>query len=646
MISFFRRALSSWVVLGLLALIMIAFIVTGVGTPSGLDNLSGGGSNVAKVGGSTISSTDAATRVQAQLDGARQQNPSLEIGAFVRSGGVDEVVDQMVNGRAFEQFGLKYGMTVSNRLVDGEIAAIPAFRGPSGSFDRNTFLGVLAQRKLNERIVREDFARDKMTNALILPAAGVARVPVGLVTPIAALLLEARTGQIGIVPTAAIASGAPASDAELQKFYQRQLTRYTVPETRVIRYALFDRNRFEGKVSATEAEIAQAYKANSAQYAAKETRVLSQVVVPTQAVAAQIAAKARSGIALAAAAKASGAEATTLAAQDQSAYAGLAASPAIAKAAFAAAKGAILDPQKSPLGWLVVQVDAINRTGGKSLSDERAALSAQIVKQKVDVALADLVTKLEDAVADGSTFDDVIKAEGLSVVTTPALTASGIAPDAPGFKAAAELQPILHDGFQAEVNDDAAVLTIAPGQSYGFYDLDRINPAAPKPLTSIRPQVLADFQQDRALREAKRLADAIALKVNQGAPLASAIASTGVSLPAPRPIGARRIDLAKSQQKVPPALALLFSIPARQARVLEEEDKKGWYVIWLDKIEPGNIAAEPNLIKVTQGELSRSLGDEYAQQFAAAIKVDVGVKKNDSAIAALKRSLTGATSSQ
>ena len=259
MISFFRRALSSWVLLGLLGLIMIAFIVTGVGTPSGLDNLSGGGSNVAKVGGSAISSTDAAARVQAQLDGARQQNPGLDISTFVKSGGVDQVVDQMVNGRAFEQFGLKYGMTVSNRLVDGEIASVPAFRGPSGSFDRNTFLGVLAQRKLNERVVREDFARDKMTNALILPAAGVARVPVGLVTPVAALLLEARAGQIGLVPTAAMASGAPATDAELQKFYQRQLARYTVPETRVIRYALFDRSRFEGKVAATEAEIAQAY---------------------------------------------------------------------------------------------------------------------------------------------------------------------------------------------------------------------------------------------------------------------------------------------------------------------------------------------------------------------------------------------------
>ncbi len=646
MISFFRRALSSWVVLGLLGLIMIAFIVTGVGTPSGLDNLSVGGSNVAKVGKVSISSADAASRIQAQLDAARQQDPGLSIGTFVRSGAVEQVIEQMVNGRAFEQFGLKYGMTVSSRLVDGEIASIPAFRGPSGSFDRNTFLGVLAQRKLTERAVREDFARDKMTNALILPAAGVARAPVGLATPVAALLLETRAGQVGMIPVSSIGKGAPPSEADLKQFYQRQVSRYTVPETRVVRYALFDRARFEGKITPTEAEIAQAYKANAAQYAAKETRVFSQVVAPSQGAAAQIVAKARAGTALAQAAKEAKLEATVLAAQDEAAYAGLSASPAIAKAAFGAQKGAILDPQKSPLGWLVIRVDAINRSGGKTLSEVRSTLSAQIVKQKVDVAIADFVTKIEDEVADGSTFDDVIKAEGLTAVTTPALTASGIAPGSAGFKGGTELQPILRDAFQAEADDDAAVLTITQGQSYAFYDLDRIVPAAPKPLASIRAQVLEDFLIDRANRQAKRLADAIAIKVNQGMPLATAMAGAGIALPAPVPISARRVDLARNQQKVPAELALLFSISARQAKVLEAPENKGWTIVWLDRIQPGNIAAEANLVQATQGELSRTMGDEYAQQFAAAIKADVGVKKNDSAIAALKRSLTGATSGQ
>ncbi|MBK6490149.1 MAG: SurA N-terminal domain-containing protein [Sphingomonadales bacterium] len=97
---------------------------------------------------------DAAARVQATRR-RPSVNPSLEIGTFSRAlGGVDEVVDQMVNER-IRTVRPENGMTVSSRLVDGEIAAIPAFRGPSVSFDRNTFLGVLAQRKLNERIVRK-----------------------------------------------------------------------------------------------------------------------------------------------------------------------------------------------------------------------------------------------------------------------------------------------------------------------------------------------------------------------------------------------------------------------------------------------------------------------------------------------------------
>ena len=58
MLAFFRRVLSSWLAVGLLALIMIAFIVTGVGTPGG--GLVGGpGANaVATVGGKPIPVTD------------------------------------------------------------------------------------------------------------------------------------------------------------------------------------------------------------------------------------------------------------------------------------------------------------------------------------------------------------------------------------------------------------------------------------------------------------------------------------------------------------------------------------------------------------------------------------------------------------
>ena len=189
-------------------------------------------------------------------------------------------------------------------------------------------------------------------------------------------------------------------------------------------------------------------------------------------------------------------------------------------------------------------------------------------------------------------------------------------------------------------------MTIAPGQSYGFYDLDRVIASAPKPLEKIRDQVSTDFQTDRASKAAKKLADAIAMKANQGVAFTIAMTGAGVFLPSAKPISARRIDVARAQQKIPAPLALLFSIPARHARVLEADEKQGWFVIWLDKITPGDITSEPGLIQATQAEIARSVGDEYVQQFAAAIKADLGVKKNESAISALKRSLTGATTGQ
>lgn len=644
MISFFRRALSSWLVLGLLGLVMVAFIVTGVGTPGGLDQLSGGGSTIANVGGQKLTTQAAAQRIQAQLDAQRQQQPGLDMSAFVRSGAVDQTLDQIVNSLAFDEFGRQQGMIISKRLIDAEIAGIPAFRGPTGNFDRTTFLAALNQRKLTEAMVRDDIAREKMLNSIVVPAAGASRAPLGLVSPYAALLLETRSGQVGFVPAAALASGPAPTEAELAQFYQRNAARYTVPETRVVRYAIFDRKRFESQVSATEAEIAAAYKANERQYAAKDNRVFTQVIVPDQAKANAIVAAVRAGTPIADAARANGGEATTLSPQDQSDFAGLA-TPALARAAFAAEKGAVIAPEKSGLGWHVVQVVSITRVGGKTLADVRAQLSAEVTKRKVDGAIADFVTKIEDSVADGATFDDVVKAEGLTVATTPPVTGAGVAPDQPAFKPQPELQPILRDAFLADADDDPAVATLAQGEMFAFYDLERVIPAAPRPLSAIRAQVAQDFVVDRAIRAAKAVADAIAAKTQKGMPLAEAIGSAGVRLPAPQSVTVKRMDIARAQPgQVPPTLALLFSMAPNRTKVLQSQQQPGWYIVRLSTITPGSAASQPGLIQATQNELARAIGEEYVQQLASAIRKDLAVKKNDKAIATLKRSLTGTAS--
>ncbi len=643
MITFFRRILSSWVVLGLFALILVAFVITGVNLPDGssVGSIGASGTTVAQVGGNAIEANELMTRAQAQLASAKRDRPDLDMAAFIRGGGLDQTVDQIVTARAFERFGNEEGIYASKRLVDGTIASIAAFKGPTGTFDRNSFLAILNQQQLTERGVRSDIAREKVGTMVIVPAAAATRIPSGVAAPYASLLLEERQGLAILIPNAALPAGAAPTEAELAAYYKQNLARYTVPETRTLRYAAFDRARFETSAVPSEAEIAAAYKAQASVYGGTEKRVLTQIIVQDQKTAAAIAAKISSGTDMVEAAKAAGTDATVLAAQDQASYAGLSSS-AIAATAFAAKQGDLIAPAKSGLGWHVVRVDKIERTPGKSLADVRTTLVADLSAKKVDGLVADFVTKVEDAIADGATFDDVIKAEGLAVKTTPAIAANGVAPDNPALTIDPSLAPILRDAFQAELDDDASVISLGAANGYALYDLDRINPAAPRTIAQVRDQLAKAFLADRASKAARTLANQIAASASKGKTLVDAIRASGTSLAAPRPLSAQRLSMVQAKAPVPKELDTLFRLGRGQARAVEAEDRQGWYVVALTQITPGNIATQPALVPATQEQMAQIVADEYVAQFSNTIKAKVSTKLNPAAIAKVKSDLTGA----
>lgn len=645
MISFFRRILTSWVVLGLFGVILVAFVVTGVNLPDGssIGSLGANSEAPARIGRADVPAQDVLQRTQAQFEAARRENPELSLSAFVGSGALEQTLDQMVSLRALERFANDQGIYASKRLIDAEILNIPAFRGPTGQFDRNVFLGILGQQRLTEEGVRGDIGREKIASMLSVPVSAALRVPTGLASPYASALLELRQGQVATIPNSAMPTGAAPSNAEIQAYYKANSARYTAPETRSIRFARFDRARFASQSAPTEAEIAADYKAKADQFAGKETRILTQVIVPDQAAANAIAAKVKAGTSIEAAAKAAASEATTLAEQDKPAYTGLT-NAAIAGAVFTAAEGAVVTPGKSGLGWHVVRVDKIVKTSGKSLADVRGALVADLTKSKTDGLLADFITRIEDAIADGASFDDVIKSEGLSAETTPMITQAGIAEKDAGYKLPPELGGILRDAFQAEADDDASVIAIANGVSYALYDLDRITPAAPRPIAEVSERIKSDIMNDRSSKAARTLATAILAKVNKGTSIADALRTAGISLPPASTVSARRIDLTQLQGNIPPALDTLFKMNRNQARLIEASGKSGWSIIKLEKIIPSPAASQPGLIAQTQQQMLQIIGQEYTSQFANAIKAAVNAQRNPAAIAKLKRDLTGVSS--
>jgi peptidyl-prolyl cis-trans isomerase D len=130
-------------------------------------------------------------------------------------------------------------------------------------------------------------------------------------------------------------------------------------------------------------------------------------------------------------------------------------------------------------------------------------------------------------------------------------------------------------------------------------------------------------------------------KINAGVPAARAFAEAGIKLPAPQPVTARRIDIARPNQPVPPPLAMMFSLPKGKARLLAAPQGQGWFVVHLENSIPGNAGGNPQLIQATRTQFQQILGQEYAEQFTSAIEKSLNVKRNQEGIAKLKRQLQG-----
>lgn len=644
MLSFFRRGATEKVMLGVLALSLVAIIITGFGTggTGGIAELaSGGGDTLVKVGDRTVTGKEVTQQIERQVAQAREQQPDITTAQFLAGGGFEQILQQMISQRALVSFGSDQGLAVSKRMIDGEIASIPAFKNLAGDFDQATFQNALAQQRITEQQLRDDIAATLMQQQMYVPIASVAKVPDEMAKQYAALLLERRNGAIGLVPAQAMGAGREPTDAEVAAYFQKNVGRYTIPERRVIRYALFGADSLGDAAKASPAEIEAYYKSNQDKYGPKETRTLSQVVLPSQAAAQAFAAKLAAGTSFADAAKQAGFAAadTSVGEQTKQGLTSLA-SAAVADAAFALPQGKTTAPLQSPLGWHIVRVDAINRSEGKPLAAVTDEIRQQVEARKAQEALADKVARVEDKIADGASLQEVAKAEALTIAETPAVTAAGTQPGVAGAPPLPELQPILKPAFEMQPEDDAEVQAIVPNQRFAVFEVGKVIPAAPPAMASIQGQVKADFVRERALDRARAVAVSLVAKINAGTPPAKAFAEAGVTLPPLQQVSLRRVEIARQNQPVPPALALLFSLPVGRAQILPAQGQ-GWFVVTNLSSERGDATGVPGLINATRGQFRQVMGEEYAEQFVHAVQHDMKIRQNGDAIRKLKAQLTG-----
>ena len=642
MLTFFRNIFKTKIglafalaFLGLIALAFASADVSSTGTFGGV----AGGDRVAVVGSEKIGTADLVQGANNGLDRVRQENPTLSMEGFLAQGGLERSLDALIDRFAIRAYAEKYGIRAGDNLVNSEIRMLPAFRGADGNFSEDVYRQALAQARISDAQARQDFGTGLLSQQLFVPATFGATVPDKLGYRYAQLLKERRQGMIALLPSASFAPTGDPSDATLSAYYESNSADFIRPERRVVRFATFDSSALGDRIEPTEAEIAERYEADREQYAASETRDVTQLIVPTQAAANSLRERIAGGASFDAVAREAGLRATPLTGLDRDVLTSQA-SEAVAAAYFSAGEGAITQPARSPLGWHIARIDNVETRSARTLAQVRDEVAAAVREEKRVQGLADLANEIDDQLADGATLREVGEELDLELTTTRPAIANGriyqtqeTLPDV--------LAPALQTIFQME-EGEPEIAPLEGGQTYLVYEVAQITASAKAPLAEIKDRVEANWRISEGFKRAQAAADRVTKRVRGGASLAAAVAEEETNLPAPERVDLTREQLAaQRQRRIPPPLALLFSMAEGTTKKLEAAQKIGFFIVDLEDISMDDIAEDDPMIAQAKTQLGPVIGEEYADQLRLAMREELGVERNEDAIEAVRRQLLG-----
>ena len=171
-----------------------------------------------------------------------------------------QALQTVLNRSAIDQVIAKYGIRANDAEVASAIRAIPAFRGPLGGFDHDTFLQRIQNAGFTEEgfveVERDDLARNQLLDAVH----GGFELPQPYSRVFFDYVNERRAADYVVVPSAAAGVPAPPTDAELISYVNAHAPEFSTPEYRDVTYAVASPNDVMNQVHVTDAQLSQQYE--------------------------------------------------------------------------------------------------------------------------------------------------------------------------------------------------------------------------------------------------------------------------------------------------------------------------------------------------------------------------------------------------
>lgn len=628
MISLLRRWLETWPARLFFGLMVVAFVVWGVGD---VIRQVGTKTWLVKVDGQTIEPQQFQPTFQRELAQAqRNLTPGQDLTQAQRHQVADRALQQMIGQVAMANEEKRLRIVVPDEMVRETVFAMPAFRDKAGKFDRSMLDAALRNNNMTEgeflSIVRSDLARGEIMNAI---TAGVVP-PEMLVRRAYDFETEQRSAKMAEFPFAAAPTPPAPTAAELERWYDNHPDAFRIPEFRRIKAIILTPETIAKGLTASDEELHAWYDAHKSQFVQPERRSIEVLITPEQAKTEALAKQWSAGADWATMQKAAEAAGGSGVALDKATQVQIP-DATLAKAAFAAPQDKVTAPVRASLGWAVMKVTSVDPGHEQSFDQVKDETRKQVLDEKAASMLYDRANKVDDVLGTGTGLDKLPPDLGLVGVSgtmdAEGKTEAGEPAPIPGPP---ELRKAVIDAAFSHAPGPPSEMTEVPipGGGSGFYavQVEQVIPLSKKPFDAVKDQVTQDWEHDAQEKTQEKAATAMLVALKGGESMADAAAKAGVTVRS-TPLVTRNA----TTEGMPPQLQhVLFGLKPSEPAMVQTPD--AFVIAVPDKIETPDPKANQAQYASVRDVLTRTLATDYALSYADALRLRASPQVNQSVL--------------
>lgn len=484
---------------------------------------------VAKIGDETVTTQD----IQQQLSQIERSN---QVPAQLKGFYAQQILQQLVFQREMEYEAKRLGITVSDQERADRIKMYLPM-----AFNGGTFIGMdqyttLVQQRFQlpvatfEELIRQGLLEEKFRK---LVTDGISVGPAELQEEYRYKNEKVKLDYALIKPEDLETKITP-TEAEIKAAYEKNKSKYQVPERRSVRYALLDVNQLRQTMQIPDNVLEQQYKANIQQYEVPDEvhvqHILFKTVGQTDALVEETKKKAEDVLKQAK----KGAKFDELAkkysedpgSKDKGGDLGWIRKgqtvPEFEKEAFSLGPGQISDLVRTQYGFHIIKVLEKQTAHTKPFDEVKDSIRTPLLLSEADKQAGDTADQISSAIRRSSkiSLDDLAKQYHLTLGQTRPVSAS---------------DPILELGNSQDVKDE--IFRLRPGdlslplhtdRGYVILSLKDSLPAHQGTLEEVRDRVITDLKKDQSVQQAKNKADELEKRVKAGEKFDAAAKALGL----------------------------------------------------------------------------------------------------------------------